>query len=52
MATVVPVCTEQQAADFFSEIKKTYRDARHNVTAFLLKNGNLFLSFPRFELPL
>lgn len=41
IATVVPVCTEQQAADFFSEIKRTYRDARHNVTAFLLKNGNL-----------
>lgn len=41
IATVMPVCTEQEAAAFFNEIKKKYCDARHNVTAFLLKDGNI-----------
>lgn len=41
IATVAPVETEEQALSFFAEIKKQYRDAKHNVTAFQLKNGNL-----------
>lgn len=41
IATVAPAETEKQALLFFAEIKKQYRDAKHNVTAFRLKDGNL-----------
>ncbi len=34
-----PVETEQEAIDFVAKIKKKHADARHNVYAYMLKNG-------------
>ncbi|MBQ5996225.1 MAG: YigZ family protein [Clostridia bacterium] len=35
-----PVSTEEQANEFISEIKSKHWDARHNVYAYILKDGN------------
>lgn len=34
------VTTAQQALDFISEIKQKHKDARHNVSAYFLRDGN------------
>lgn len=36
IATVRPVCTEEEAVSFIHEMKKQYWDARHNCSAFVL----------------
>ena len=36
IATVKPVHSEEEAALFFSEMKKKYWDAKHNCTAFVI----------------
>ena len=40
IATVEPVSSEEEAADFIARIKKKYWDARHNCSAFIIgKSG-------------
>ena len=41
IATVVPIESEAEAVRFFAAVKKQYRDAKHNVTAFKLQKGGL-----------
>lgn len=36
IATIKPICTEEEAIGFIEEISKKYRDARHNVFAYSL----------------
>ena len=36
-----PVTTEQEAVDFISEIKSKHWDAKHNVYAYCLREGNI-----------
>lgn len=36
-----PVCTEEEATAFISEIRSRHWDARHNVYAYSLREGNL-----------
>lgn len=42
IATVKPVCTEDDARDFISQIKKKYWDATHNVFAYQIGERNEF----------
>ena len=40
IATIRPVSSEEEAADFIAEMKKKYWDARHNCSAFIIgENG-------------
>ena len=40
IATIEPVSSEEEAADFIARIKKQYWDARHNCSAFIIgENG-------------
>ncbi len=40
IATIQPVSSEEEAADFIAAMKKKYWDARHNCSAFIIgKNG-------------
>ena len=42
IATLKPVCSEEEAAAFIAEIKKKYWDARHNCSAYIIgKRGEL-----------
>lgn len=41
IANVKPVATEEEAIAFVSEIKAKYRDARHNVYAYVVKENNI-----------
>ncbi len=41
IGTVCPVKTEEEALTFISDLKKKYHDAKHNVYAYILKNGNI-----------
>lgn len=41
IANVKPVTTEEEALSFVSEIKAKYRDARHNVYAYVVKENNI-----------
>lgn len=36
-----PVSNEQEALEFIENIKTKHRDAKHNVFAYVLKNGNI-----------
>lgn len=38
---ITPVSTEQEALDFIAQIKKENREARHNVYAYLLREGTV-----------
>ena len=38
---IAPVTTAQQAQDFIAEIKSKHWDATHNVSAYILREGNL-----------
>lgn len=40
IATVAPVHTEEEALAFVADQRKRYADARHNVYAYLLREGN------------
>ena len=40
IATVAPVHTEEEALEFIADLRKRYADARHNVYAYLLREGN------------
>ena len=40
IATVRPVCTEEEAVAFINEMKKKYWDARHNCSAFVIGDNN------------
>ena len=39
IATVAPVCSSEEANEFISRIKAEFHDARHNVFAYIIKNG-------------
>ncbi len=41
IAAICPVSTEEQALEYIRRRSKTYWDARHNVYAYVLSNGNL-----------
>lgn len=41
IATLRHVETEEEATEFINEMRSKYWDARHNVYAYALKNGNL-----------
>lgn len=41
IASVKSVTTEEEALSFVSEIKAKYRDARHNVYAYVVKENNI-----------
>ena len=41
IANVAPVKTEEEAIAFVSEIKSQYRDARHNVYAYVVAENNI-----------
>ncbi len=41
IANVAPVSTEEEAIAFVNEIKAKYRDARHNVYAYVISENNL-----------
>ena len=40
IATAAPVHTEEEALAFVADLRKRYADARHNVYAYLLREGN------------
>ena len=40
IATAAPVHTEEEALAFVASMRKRYADARHNVYAYLLREGN------------
>ena len=40
IATVRPVCSEEEAVAFINEMKKKYWDARHNCSAFVIGDNN------------
>lgn len=40
IATAAPVHTEEEALEFVASMRKRYADARHNVYAYLLREGN------------
>ncbi|MBP5303495.1 MAG: YigZ family protein [Clostridia bacterium] len=39
IGTIVPVTSEQEVQEFVTKLKKEHHDARHNVYAFVLKDG-------------
>ena len=41
IASVYPIKTEQEAIELINNLKKEFWDARHNVYAYSLKNGNI-----------
>lgn len=41
IATVAPVTTEEEAQAFIARMKKQYWDARHNVSAYCLRKGQV-----------
>ncbi len=41
IATVKPVRTEKEAAEFIEALKKKYWDARHNVYAYVIEENNI-----------
>lgn len=41
IASVSPVSTEEEAIAFVNSVKAQYRDARHNVYAYVVKNNNI-----------
>ena len=41
IANVKPVATEEEALSFVAEIKAKYRDARHNVYAYVVSENNI-----------
>ena len=41
IGTVKPVSSEADALAFIAEVKQKYWDARHNVYAYILKDGNI-----------
>lgn len=41
IATVKPVSTETEALEFVAEVKAKYRDARHNVYAYVVAENNI-----------
>jgi len=41
IASVKPVATEEEALEFVSQIKAKYRDARHNVYAYVVAENNI-----------
>ena len=41
IASVAPVSTEEEAIAFVNDIKAKYRDARHNVYAYVVKENNI-----------
>ena len=40
IAVIRPVKTQQEAVDFINEVKSQHRKARHNVYAYILREGN------------
>ena len=40
IATVAPVSSEEEAKDFIQKIKKEFRDANHNCSAYILNENN------------
>ena len=41
IASVAPVSTEEEAIAFVNSVKAQYRDARHNVYAYVVKDNNI-----------
>jgi len=41
IASVKPVSTEEEALEFVSQVKAKYRDARHNVYAYVVTENNI-----------
>ncbi len=41
IANVKPVCTEDEALAFLEEMRRTYRDATHNVYAYIVRENNI-----------
>ncbi len=41
IANVKPVCTEDEALMFLEEMRRTYRDATHNVYAYIVRENNI-----------
>lgn len=41
ICNIKPVETEAEAVEFINEIKQKYWNAKHNVYAYILKNGNI-----------
>lgn len=41
IASVKPVTTEQEAIDFINEIRAEFRDATHNVYAYVISDNNI-----------
>lgn len=41
IGTVRPVRTEEEAVGFIEELRKKYRDASHNVYAYIIENNNI-----------
>lgn len=41
ISSVKPVATEEEALEFVSQIKAKYRDARHNVYAYVVAENNI-----------
>jgi uncharacterized YigZ family protein len=39
IASVAPVCSDGEAADFIGKVKTEFYDARHNVFAYVIKDG-------------
>ena len=42
IASVFPVCTEEEALEKLTLVKKTYSDATHNVYAYIIDENNIF----------
>ncbi len=41
IANVKPVCTEDEALAFLEEMRRTYRDATHNVYAYIVRENHI-----------
>ena len=41
IASAAPVETEEQAVEFINSVKAANRKARHNVYAYILRDGNI-----------
>lgn len=41
IAVLQPVATEQEATDFIAEVRQLHWDARHNVYAYRMREGNI-----------
>ena len=44
IASVAPVCSDDEATDFIGRVKAEFYDARHNVFAYIIKDGAIKFS--------